>query len=173
MRLVDADDMKKHIKGNNNDGIKTIMEWIDNQSTIDPMEWWIPCCDRRPEHPCLACDTFGQIFIPHGVVTVDGQSYDADGFDFDFEKFLRGRETVIDGEPAYILPREIIAWRPLPKPYKEERNNEQSGMQAGVPAAQTGDGGGDKQEGSAEGGGDLQAEAIRSSERPAETEENR
>lgn len=52
----------------------------------------------------------------------------------------------------------------------EEAFYEQAGMQAGVPAAQTGDGSGDKQEGSAEGGGDLQAEAIRSSERPAETE---
>lgn len=120
MRPIDADYMKEHIEGTDGKIIKTIMEWIDNQPTIEPMEWWIPCRDRRPEHPCLACDTFGQIFIPHGVVTVDGQSYDADGFDFDFEKFLRGRETVIDGEPAYILPREIVAWRPLPKPYKGE-----------------------------------------------------
>lgn len=55
----------------------------------------------------------------------------------------------------------------------EEMLYEQAGVQAGVPAPQTGDGGGDKQEGPAEGGGDLQAEAIRSSERPAETEENR
>jgi hypothetical protein len=51
----------------------------------------------------------------------------------------------------------------------EEMLYEQAGVQAGVPAAQTGDGGGDQQEGSAEGGGDLQAEAIRSSKRPAET----
>lgn len=56
---------------------------------------------------------------------------------------------------------------------REEQDNEQTGMQACIPAAQTGDGSGNKQEGSAEGGGDLQAEAIRSSERPAETEENR
>lgn len=56
---------------------------------------------------------------------------------------------------------------------EEKQDNEQTGMQAGVPAAQTGDGGSDKQKGSAEGGGDLQAEAIRSSERPTETEENR
>ena len=49
MRLIDADDMKKHIEGSNDDGIKTIMEWIDNQPTIEPPQmagWICPVCGR-------------------------------------------------------------------------------------------------------------------------------
>ena len=49
MRLIDADDMKKHIEGSNNDGIKIMVEWIDNQPTIEPPQmtgWICPVCGR-------------------------------------------------------------------------------------------------------------------------------
>lgn len=59
MRLIDADDMKKHIEGNNNNGIKTIMEWIDNQPTIEPQRMrgrWIGC-DNSDHWKCSVCGT--------------------------------------------------------------------------------------------------------------------
>jgi len=38
MRPIDADYMKEHIEGNDSKTIKNIMEWIDNQPTIEPRQ---------------------------------------------------------------------------------------------------------------------------------------
>ena len=54
---------------------------------------WITVSEEMAKFPCLACDKFSQIFIPCGVVTINNR---------------------------YILPREIIAWMPMPMPYKTE-----------------------------------------------------
>lgn len=69
---------------------------------------WIPVSEETAKHPCLATDKFGQIFIPVGIVTIDDKCYNDENFDF--------------GEPEGYLkkwPKEIVAWMPLPEPYKE------------------------------------------------------
>ena len=38
MRPIDADYMKEHIEGNDSKTIKNIMEWTDNQPTIEPRQ---------------------------------------------------------------------------------------------------------------------------------------
>lgn len=78
---------------------------------------WIPTRERLAEFPCIGCDEFGQIFIPHGVVTLGKRSFCGRYFNPDPNKFLKGY-MLEDG--SRILPREIIAWRPLPEPYREE-----------------------------------------------------
>ena len=86
----------------------------NNLETIE----WIPVEKEPPKFPCIACDNLGNYpFIPLEIVTINNKYYDAKGFDFNKEKFLKGEEVVIDGEKAHILPREIIAWFPLPDPY--------------------------------------------------------
>ncbi len=81
---------------------------------------WIPVSERVAEFPCLACDIFEQIFIPVGVVTLNNRCFDRKEFDFDVKKFLKGKEvTLLGGEKVYELPREIVAWMPLPKAYRE------------------------------------------------------
>lgn len=65
MRPIDADDMKKHIEGSSDDGIKTIIEWIDNQPTIEPpkMTGWIcPVCGRglSPYTYVCPCNDIGK-----------------------------------------------------------------------------------------------------------------
>ena len=85
------------------------------------MSKWIPVSKKPPKIPCLATDKFEQVFIPVGVVCIGGKCYDGRDFHFDIDKFLKGKAVTINGkEKAYELPREIIAWRPLPKPYREE-----------------------------------------------------
>jgi hypothetical protein len=80
---------------------------------------WIPVSEEMAKFPCLACDKFSQIFIPCGVVTINNRCYDGIDFMGDVKKFLRGKEGTIGGKKAYILPREIIAWMPMPEPMKE------------------------------------------------------
>ena len=81
---------------------------------------WITVSEEMAKFPCLACDKFSQIFIPCGVVTINNRCYDGIDFMGDVKKFLRGKEGTIDGKKAYILPREIIAWMPMPEAYKTE-----------------------------------------------------
>jgi hypothetical protein len=79
---------------------------------------WIPCSEKEAEYPCLACDVFGQIFITNnGIVRINGECYDGTGFDFsNAEEFLKGIKV---GNSMRMLPRKIVAWSPLPEPYKE------------------------------------------------------
>lgn len=80
---------------------------------------WIPCSEKGAEYPCLACDVFGQIFITDGgIVKINGECYDGTGFDFsNAEEFLKGIKV---GNAMRMLPRKIVAWMPLPEPYKED-----------------------------------------------------
>ena len=87
---------------------------------LEKQSKWIPVSEEIAKFPCLACDKFSQIFIPCGVVTINNRCYDGLAFMGDVKKFLRGKEGTIDDKKAYILPREIIAWIPLPEPYHTE-----------------------------------------------------
>ena len=83
----------------------------------EPEQRWIPCSEKEAEYPCLACDVFGQIFITNnGIVRINGECYDGTGFDFsNAEEFLKGIKV---GNSMRMLPRKIVAWSPLPEPYK-------------------------------------------------------
>lgn len=88
----------------------------------EPNTDWIPVDKKPPEINCLAIDKFEQIFILKSLVstTSDGKDryYDGEGF-----SFTNGVETFLKGEEIYpgfyVLPKEVIAWMPLPKTYKE------------------------------------------------------
>lgn len=84
---------------------------------------WISVKDKGAEYPCLACDKFEQIWIPMAVVSIHHTSdnakhyYDGEHFHFDVEEFFKGYDA---GGGTRILPREIIAWMPLPKPFQQK-----------------------------------------------------
>lgn len=94
--------------------------------SAQPEQRWIPVSERVADFPCLACDIFGQIFIPSGLVVLNSRCYEGKDFAFNVEKFLRGKEvTLCGGEKVYLRPREIAAWMPLPEPYKTESEDEE------------------------------------------------
>ena len=114
------------LKGIKNYGRDTFTEQSDWQESLDmaikALEQeprWIPVNERVAEFPCLACDIFDQIFIPSGIVVLNSRCYEGKDFDFNVEKFLRGKEVIMcGGKKAYLRPREIAAWMPLPEPYR-------------------------------------------------------
>ncbi len=59
---------------------------------------WIPCSERLPEK--------------YGVYLATNS--EGDVYEYDYNKF-----TVHDGKGSF-LGRDVIAWMPLPKPYREE-----------------------------------------------------
>ena len=87
-------------------------------------ERWRTTAEKEPDVNCLACDKFGQIFIPQcGIINITAgnkrKSFDCPAdFDVsDINAFFKGKEV---GNGMRILPKEILAWRPLPEPYQEE-----------------------------------------------------
>ena len=91
-------------------------------------ERWRPTAEKEPDVNCLACDKFGQIFIPQcGIINITAgnkrKSFDCPAdFDVsDINAFFKGKEV---GNGMRILPKEILAWRPLPEPYTEEDNDQ-------------------------------------------------
>jgi hypothetical protein len=89
---------------------------------LPPFGKWTTTSEMKPMLRILACDTFGQIFIPDGTIQINEDVYDAHSYGYEFnvadpEEFLKGAETGVDG--MRILPRKIIAWMPLPEPYQE------------------------------------------------------
>ena len=95
---------------------------IEDLPSAQPEQQWIPCSEKDAEYPCLACDVFGQIFITDGgIVKINGECYDGTGFDFsNADEFLKGIKV---GNAMRMLPRKIVAWLPLPEPYKEEEQD--------------------------------------------------
>lgn len=67
---------------------------------------WIPVEDALPEGKALACDKYGEIMIGYIGGNANG-GYDCEG----------------DGYEMF----NVLAWRPLPEPYRPEKEGEKNG----------------------------------------------
>lgn len=83
---------------------------------------WIPCSERRPESKCLACDESGELFIPHNMFFTEHECYEA--IDLHVDKSLYSKFDYIPRGGIYVVPRKIVAWMPLPEPYKGGKQND-------------------------------------------------
>lgn len=112
MKLIDADALKERLKEYCIDGDEQAMLWydlmgidetIDDAPTIDAVPQWIPCKERLPEldEICLVTEKDGSIRHCY-FDSVDPVL---------FATFEEG---------MYV--RNVIAWMPLPEPYKEEQH---------------------------------------------------
>ena len=89
-----------------------LAEWLEELKQLREQTTWIPCSERLPEEAfgCLVtvmdCEPSTQTdfenILPY-FVGYDGETWnDADG---------------------NVIPFEVIAWMPLPQPYKVERSD--------------------------------------------------
>lgn len=87
-------------------GLKVALALIDEQEKVGE---WIPCSERFPEEPygCLVT-----VMDTNPVTMEDFENLLPYFVGFDGERWN-------DGDGAEI-PFEVIAWMPLPEPYKEE-----------------------------------------------------
>ena len=98
MRFIDADELLKSIIQMSTDG--NVFDKIRNAPTIDPRPEWIPVSERLPEYGqvVLWCNEHGSVFTS-AITARCGDSW-AIG--------KRHRRS------------KVIAWMPLPEPYKGE-----------------------------------------------------
>lgn len=95
---------------------RKIVGLIDTQPTVQPQTGWIPCSERLPkEEGWYQCSCYSPERWNEGLVRdlyweptsqqfVDNIRYSTNGFD-DIKK--------------YYWTEWVIAWQPLPQPYKE------------------------------------------------------
>lgn len=83
------------------DDYNGIMEYIDELPSVTPKAEWIPVSERLPEHKGDYLVTFKLLFTyPVEVCYFDGQAWDKGQYDA------------------------VLAWMPLPEPYKAEARRE-------------------------------------------------
>lgn len=93
------------------------LEWGWTEETVEAIKMgihaleetkWIPCSERMPE------EAYGCL-----VTVMDCEAYSMEDFENIYPEFVGwDGETWNDGDGEEI-PFEVIAWMPLPKPYKE------------------------------------------------------
>ena len=94
------------------------LEWGWTEETVAAIEMgihalketqWIPCSEKMPE------EAYGCL-----VTVMDCEAYSMEDFENIYPEFVGwDGETWNDGDGEEI-PFEVIAWMPLPKPYKGE-----------------------------------------------------
>ena len=90
-------------------GARKLME---DAPTIEPYGTWIPCSERLPEEKI---NPITQDYYEYPVTAVFG-----DVKDIRYYKFGNGHWWHGGG----IVDERVIAWMPLPEPYREEKKDE-------------------------------------------------
>lgn len=97
MRLIDADAFEEFIRNKCSDSLVDLWcELVRRQPTIDLPGKWIPCSERMPKQGEQIIGTFDN---GNGKIIVSQEKF--------FTQLLK-------------KPYPLVAWMPLPEPYKEE-----------------------------------------------------
>lgn len=102
---------------------KTTMRpaFLDAILSADLQSEWIPVEEKEPEWPCLICDANGNgPYKPDGLVSVVIKKHGRCFFDVEWWRQAPSPQGNVD---FLIYQNRIVAWMPLPKPYKGESEN--------------------------------------------------
>lgn len=111
MRPIDADRMKTvhEIQMGNFNSIESIREWIDRQPTIEQYGTWVPVTERLPKD----AEEYHVTQYNKNAVTEYCDGYRTARIFFDDNGWWDDIDVLAGWE--------IIAWMPLPLPYREEK----------------------------------------------------
>ena len=105
---------------------RTVQTGLHILPSAQPEPHWIPVSERLPgdDIDCLV-----SIRCSAKVVVVDMATYSTDLFKVDEEDFFGNRGEsgwyCFNGEYGYCKVLNVIAWMPLPEPYREERRTDE------------------------------------------------
>lgn len=89
--------------------LNQFIDWIDEAPTIELQQQWISCKERLPEEDDIY------------LVTVHSNFIVPDGISIDMLGWHEGKWYFqdLDGRDA-VFPDPVIAWMPLPAPFRED-----------------------------------------------------
>lgn len=100
--------------------------YIMRLPSAQPEPQWIPVSERMPED---GTDCLVSVRCSTQVVIVDMATYSTDLFKVDKEDFFGNRGEsgwyYFSGEYGYCKILNVIAWMPLPEPYREEKRTDE------------------------------------------------
>ena len=107
MRLIDADELFEYVERPNiyDINVTDFQNIVDEQQTIEQSQW-IPCRERLP--------------LEEGVYIVSCVNHNHNGREFVSGDYFYTSESNTEGGFFDAFGADVIAWQPLPKPYKEE-----------------------------------------------------
>lgn len=112
MRLIDADELKTAFPRSDNSTpvlVASVRATINHMPTIEPQQQWIPCKERLPEEDDMYLVTVHPRYIVPGGIQIDMLGWHEGKWNFQY----------FDGRDA-VFPDPVIAWQPLPAPYRED-----------------------------------------------------
>lgn len=113
MRLIDADALIADISKNSSSYFADdfAREWVDKQPTVELSDGWISVEDRLPK---IGNTVLATRFISKDHTYVDMSSYQGQdiGWKSNFDTYYGTN------------PYKVMAWRPLPKPYKPKEDTQ-------------------------------------------------
>lgn len=110
MRLIDADELLKN-EFKNDISFNAFQNLVKRQKTIDAVHKWIPCSERLPE-------SYGKYIVTSGnsvSAVVHMLCYGETMYENDNPCWF-----FYDSEYGYVTVDDVIAWMPLPEPYKTD-----------------------------------------------------
>ena len=116
MRLIDADALKEKLKGTLR--YFDIVADIDAAPTIKQEQRWIPCGERMPKKNDAYLVSLAR------KAHVERLGYEFDNVVVRKMLYYDGRWDYSTYSPEWlndVLEEKVIAWKPLPKPYKEDK----------------------------------------------------
>lgn len=133
MRAIDGDRLKRKaqkvateawkmkIRANVEVVLNQFIDWINEAPTVEPEPHWIPCSERLPEDDVMVLISYrykegeGDTSHTYIDITTYGQMYFGGNKVGDHKHWRAPFEYF---ESNY----EVIAWMPLPEPYKEDES---------------------------------------------------
>lgn len=116
-RNIDADALKEKI---NTAFLSEIGKLIDSAPTINAVSEWIPCSERLPEDSgdYLVCpsDSVLEDYSDFGEVMIMPYDADCEAFGWWTARYDPISLGYLDSN---FYEFEVLAWMPLPKPYRE------------------------------------------------------
>ena len=92
---------------------RQLAEWLKELKHLREQPRWIPCNERLPENETRVLTT---IKIPNRIARVRSGWYDSGFFPNDHSGFFHND----NGDVWKATDMEVVAWMPLPEPYKAE-----------------------------------------------------
>ena len=107
MRLIDADELFEYVERPNiyDINVTDFQNIVDEQQTIEQSQW-IPCRERLP--------------LEEGVYIVSCVNHNHNGREFVSGDYFYTSESNTKGGFFDAFGADVIAWQPLPQPFKEE-----------------------------------------------------